>query len=305
MSVRDIRINASVTRRLKSKDGYDEATLGISQVPADSTDEDMRLALHAGLHLLDLISDEISSRLRLSAPVAPVAHEVPSLFVAEPDPVVTPAPVVHPPKRRAEIVSETPTTSPAEDAAKIVMAGLDHKAELAERVAAIKDVSLTQTSIYVGDPEDLPPPADPLKADPPKAAPIPTPDEVELGTPFTNVLGIGIRIPDPEDPRWAEPISERNRDGTGHGQLMAINAALTARGFKGNRRHLAISAILNGIEFTDDRPRTKVVVESTKDLSVAQASIVLEWLDQAEDTDINRLSAAIGSPSLEFEGEEL
>jgi len=302
LNVRDIRINASVTRRLKSKDGYDEATLGISQVPADSTDEDMRLALHAGLHLLDLIGDEISSRLRLSAPVAP---QVPSLFVAEPDPVVTPTPVVHPPKRRAEIVSETPTTSPAEDVAKIVIAGLDHKAELAERVEAIKDVSLTQTSIYVGDPEDLPPPVDPPKADPPKVAPIPKPSEVELGTPFTNVLGIGIRIPDPEDPRWWEQITEKNRDGTGHGQLMAINAALTARGFKGNRRHLAISAILNGIDFTDERSRTKVDVESTKLLSVAQASIVLEWLDQAEDADIDRLSAAIGSPSLAIEGEEL
>jgi hypothetical protein len=299
MSVRDIRINASVTRRVKSKDGYDEATLGISQVPADSTDEDMRLALHAGLHLLDLIGDEISSRLRLSAPVVPVA-QVPSLFVAEPDPVVTPTPVVHPPKRRAETVSETPTTSPAEDAAKIVMAGLDHKAELAERVAAIKDVSLTQTSIYVGDPEDLPPPADP-----PQAAPIPKPSEVELSTPFTNVLGIGIRIPEAEDPRWWEQITEKNRDGTGHGQLMAINAALTARGFKGNRRHLAISTILNGIEFTDERSRTKVDVESTKELSVAQASIVLEWLDQAEDVCIDRLSAAIGSPPLALDGEEL
>ena len=289
MSVRDIRINASVTRRLKSKDGYDEATLGISQVPADSTDEDMRLALHAGLHLLDLIGDEISSRLRLSAPVAPVAPQVPSLFVAEPDPVVTPAPPAHPPKRRA---------------------APDPEAPLAERVAAIKDVSLSQASIYVGDPEDLPPPADPPtvdapKADPPKATPIPKPSEVELGTPFTNVLGIGIRIPESEDPRWWEQITEKNRDGTGHGQLMAINAALTGRGFKGNRRHLAISAILNGIDFTDDRPRTKVEVESTKDLSVAQASVVLEWLDQAEDPDVDRLSAAIGSPPLALDGEEL
>jgi hypothetical protein len=47
------------------------------------------------------------------------------------------------------------------------------------------------------------------------------------------------------------------------------------------------------------------VVESTKDLSVAQASIVLEWLDQAEDADIDRLAGAIGSPPLALDGEEL
>lgn len=324
MSYGDIRINASVTRRIKTKEGYDEATLGLSQIPADSTDDDMQLALHAGLHMLDLIQHEIASRLRLPS-VAPTT--IPSLFVSQPngdierqpqDPPAAaktedPAPAAHPPKRR-EI-------SPAEEVARVVVAGLDlaapgsqsvsvetlvtasgevidHKAALAERVEAIKDASLTQTSIYVGDPEDLPSPVDP----PAKEDPIPAASDVDLPTPFTNVLGIGIRVPPADDSRWGEPISERNRDGTGHGQLMAINAALTARGFKNGARHGAASAIINGIEFGDDRPRTPVSFESTRDLSVAQASIVLEWLDQAENVDIDRLLAETGAPTL---GEEL
>jgi hypothetical protein len=311
MSYGDIRINASITRRIKSRDGYDEATLGLSQVPASSTDEDMRAALHSGLHLLDLIKDELADRLRLPASVtAPApAPVVPSLFPKESATAPDRAPVAHPPKRRQEmgrIKTEEVAPSPAEVVAKVVAEGLglpkpEPTPTLAEQVAQIVgDTNTRQTSIYVGDPEDLPSPIEPAKS-----APIPVADDIDLPTPFTPVLGIGIRIPPVDDPRWSEPISERNRDGCGHGQLMAINAALTSRGFRGGERHQASSAILNGVDYADDRPRANVEIESIRDLSMAQACIILEWLDQAEDNDIDRLHEAIGQPSLAGAGEVL
>jgi hypothetical protein len=203
-----------------------------------------------------------------------------------------------------EVVPSTPSS--AEVVAKVVAEGLglpkpEPTPTLAEQVAQIVgDTNTRQTSIYVGDPEDLPSPIEPAKS-----APIPVADDIDLPTPFTPVLGIGIRIPPVDDPRWSEPISERNRDGCGHGQLMAINAALTSRGFRGGERHRASSAILNGVDYADDRPRAEVEIESIRNLSMAQACIILEWLDQAEDNDIDRLHQAIGQPSLAGAGEVL
>lgn len=272
MSLAGIQLYSSYTRRIRNADGgWDEATLGVSKVPANATDEDMRYALHAGNHLLDLIAEELNARLVGTS--GQKIQRVASLFSE-------PAPEWAKP-------DDTPPETPTET--------------LTEAVARIT-ADTPPASLYVGDPDDLPPTIEPVAVAPIDPAPIdpapviqqisalPDPDDLDMSIPFANVLGIGIRIPDVTDGRWQEPITEVNRDGTGNGQLMALNAVLTGKGFAKEGRFRACESILNNIDRGDDI-RTAIEVTSTRDLSAAQASIVLEWLTQAEETDMARLIA--------------
>ena len=270
MSLSGIQLYSSYTRRIRNADGgWDEATLGVSKVPANATDEDMRYALHAGNHLLDLIAEELNARLVGPGGIKPPAQKIASLFV-EPAPewAADPEPEAQTESLQDAVARITSTTPPA--------------------------------SLYVGDPDDLPPTIEPapriepapINPDPVinQISALPDPDDLNMSIPFVNVLGIGLRIPEAENARWQEPITEVNRDGTGNGQLMAINAALTGKGFTKDGRWRACESILNGIDRGDDFPM-EIEITSTRDLSAAQASIVLEWLTQAEETDMARLVA--------------
>ncbi|AIE83508.1 DEAD/DEAH box helicase [Fimbriimonas ginsengisoli] len=143
--------------------------------------------------------------------------------------------------------------------------------------------------------DDLPkePPATPNLApiDPAPTAPVVAaiPREEDLRVDGAEAFGIFIPYP-PEEWNY-EAITEIGVNG-GAGQLTALNAGLTSIGFGGARRHAACFAILS--EY-GDLPTAAVIdeVSSTRDLSKADAHIVLSWLEQARPENVAELANAI------------
>ncbi len=118
-------------------------------------------------------------------------------------------------------------------------------------------------------------PAEPVAEPEPAEPPIPhddevsTPDELKL-----TAFGVTVDVP------WLdwmiEPITEINRDGTGGGQLKALNTALGVAGFKGKDRHWASLALLQAFYGALGR----VQIDSLKELTRGEAHVLLEWFEQ-------------------------
>jgi hypothetical protein len=124
--------------------------------------------------------------------------------------------------------------------------------------------------------------ADRLTATEPVA--LPAPDEVDTGTRWAFLVAVKM----PTDPTAFEtPITRINADGTGGGQLKAINTALGAIGYKDADRFAAINALLT--EFTTEDPG----ITSTNDITRADAHMVLEWIERADDEALAALNGAV------------
>jgi hypothetical protein len=118
-------------------------------------------------------------------------------------------------------------------------------------------------------------------------APIPHDCEVDL-----DRLVFGVTVPLPPSEWLREPITEVNSDGNGSGQLTAINAALTSAGYGGKLRHPAALAILRAFgPLYDASPRE--TVGSIRDLSKAEAHIVLTWIERAVAPHLGQLAEAV------------
>jgi hypothetical protein len=289
----EVTIYGSRTIRVKKiGGGFDEVTLGFSKLPGNAEEQDIRQALRVGEHVLEELRESIEIQLGIhpSQRQTPAPEDAPrpvlaGIFTqtAPPKPKKRPEPVAIP----ADDLRDAEEIKGDEEAEATVNAAVAAAiAELGEQINA-QFVTPTRTATdpaaYEPDPEDLPAPIVQQIAD------MPIPDHVDIQPVFTGVLGIGLAIPDEEDERWLIPITDINRDETGGGQLKAVNAAITGVGFKQSDRHRVCEAILNGI----DRERPKVTIESTRDLSQAQAHVILSWFGAATDPDITRLGGVV------------
>lgn len=112
----------------------------------------------------------------------------------------------------------------------------------------------------------------------PEVAAAEIPDESEVRTSF-DIFGFEIEEP---PPAWRdEPLSMVGEDGGQGGQMLALNAGLSALGFKGDLRHPAVDAALAAWD------PFREPTQSLKDLDKAEAHIVL--------TLINKISGEIGA----------
>lgn len=326
----EIKIYGSRTIRVKKVGGgFDEATLGFSQLPSTAEPDEIRHALRVGEHVLEELRDAIEIQLGIhpsqrpsdDAPkpvlagifsggtptgdasaymagyaAAPPTPPKPKRREAAPEPEIDdagriPAPLVYfddPVKHAAEIKLDAEAQNTV---AAAIADALQSTGQLApghdptdpfdarNQADIIPTRTATDPAAYTPDPDDLPTPIEKQIAD------MPIPDSVDIQPIFTGVLGISIALPADDDERWSIPLTDINRDETGGGQLKAINAAITGRGFSQKERHQVCEAILNGI----DRERSRVSIESTRDLSQAQAHVILSWFDAATDDDLTRL----------------
>lgn len=71
-------------------------------------------------------------------------------------------------------------------------------------------------------------------------------------------------------------------------QVVALNAGLVERGFKDHRRHSACNVLLDQLHGEDG-----TLINSTKSLTKAEASIFIDWLSGASHVDIVRLTQAV------------
>jgi hypothetical protein len=303
----EVTIYGSRTIRVKKiGGGFDEVTLGFSKLPGNAEEQDIRQALRTGEHVLEEIRESIEIQLGIhpsQRPTAPLAGIFNNAYM-EGRENAPPAPPK--PKKRETAIpidvdavaadDETLRLSP-EDQVRVGRAvessivdflrSSENTPPVPGQAPADQVVTPTRTATdpaaYQPDPEDLPTPIVQQIAD------MPIPDHVDIQPVFTGVLGIGLAIPDEEDERWSIPLTDINRDETGGGQLKAVNAAITGVGFKQSDRHRVCEAILNGI----DRERPKVTIESTRDLSQAQAHVILSWFGAATDPDITRLGGVV------------
>ena len=113
---------------------------------------------------------------------------------------------------------------------------------------------------------------------------IPAAESVDTG--WRYAFGVGVKLPDDET-MYEIPVSRINADGSGGGQLKAINTALGAIGYLKEDRFLAINTLLE--TFTRQNPN----VTSTNDLTRADAHILLEWIGRADDEAIAALGVAV------------
>jgi hypothetical protein len=109
------------------------------------------------------------------------------------------------------------------------------------------------------------------------------PGEDEITTKFT-IFGVEVELTPLE---WMlEPITKVNADGTGGGQLRALNTVLSEAGFEGKDRHWVTLAIL------DKAYGTRAVLDSLNDLKKNEASVALNFFDAADDAALDRLYEA-------------
>ena len=116
------------------------------------------------------------------------------------------------------------------------------------------------------------------------ASVIPAAETVDTG--WRYAFGIGVRLPDDET-MFEIPISRINADGSGGGQLKAINTALSSIGYHKEDRFLAINALLHA--FTSEEAN----ITSTNDLTRADAHILLEWIGRADEDALGGLAVAV------------
>jgi hypothetical protein len=286
----EIQIYGSRTIRVKKiGGGFDEVTLGFSKLPGNAEEQDIRQALRTGEHVLEEIRESIEIQLGIHPSQRPKPEETPKPALTG----IFTTPTPPKPKKRESVVILADDLRDAEEIKGDEEAEATVNAAVAAAVADLAGeinaqfVTPTRTATdpaaYEPDSEDLPAPIVQQIAD------MPIPDHVDIQPVFTGVLGIGLAIPDEDDERWSIPLTDINRDETGGGQLKAVNAAITGVGFKQSDRHRVCEAILNGI----DRERPKVTIESTRDLSQAQAHVILSWFGAATDPDITRLGGVV------------
>lgn len=82
----------------------------------------------------------------------------------------------------------------------------------------------------------------------------------------------------------SEGITEINDDGSGGGQLKALNAALTALGYGKHLRHAAAAVLLGEYgHIYDHQPRKAIA--SLRDLTKAEAHVILTFIERAANTE--------------------
>lgn len=124
----------------------------------------------------------------------------------------------------------------------------------------------------------------------PEPAPIPRDEEVGVDL-YRDVLG--VRVPTPPEDWQTLPISD-GREGGGS-QLVALNAGLTSAGIAGPARWRACEVVLAA--FGPIGPNhLRVSVASTRDLTRAEAHVMLSWLSNADVPALAALRAAIAPP---------
>lgn len=112
-------------------------------------------------------------------------------------------------------------------------------------------------------------------------------DEIETSR---DVWGTRITIPPKE---W---IVENIGEDDGDNQLVAVNAGLTAIGYGGKLRHAAALHLIQ--QFGEYHGHELVEVTSIRDLSRADANIVLQWLRDPTPIGLARLSESLGQEVL-------
>jgi hypothetical protein len=294
----EIKIYGSRTIRVKKVGGgFDEATLGFSQLPSTAEPDEIRHALRVGEHVLAELRDAIEIQLGIHPSQHPApADDAPKpvlagIFSGGTPPefqrdAVEAKPAVPPkPKRRVDADLAVESAAVSYEMFAQSTGGLTPGHDTTDPFDARNQADITPTrtatdsAAYQPDPDDLPTPIVQQIFD------MPIPDNVEIQPIFTGVLGIGLNVPPDDDERWSIPLTDINRDETGGGQLKAVNAAITGAGFSQKERHQVCEAILNGI----DRERPSVSIQSTRDLSQAEAHVILSWFNAATDTDLTRL----------------
>jgi hypothetical protein len=267
----DPHIHVGVTHKFRDRSGTQtDITINLSAIPSHSSDGLIQAMMGRAHAALDLVINEVETRA--AAATRPVTVDA-AAFVNPADPACskcgdTEILVIDYPAQGNLCAScheslgaaiQTEYTETVTHDPTAPMTDEDRAAEI-ERISSALAQSLAQI--------------------------IPTDEQVRTGgNPF------GIYIPYPPAEWLDDPISEINGSGTGPGQLTAINAALSSVGYGGKMRHAAVQAILDAYGPIHGRPVTQVT--STKQLSKAEAHIVLSWLDQPSIESLTGLLQAI------------
>jgi hypothetical protein len=117
-------------------------------------------------------------------------------------------------------------------------------------------------------------------------SPVPAAETVDTGTRWAFLTA--VRLP-ADETAFETPITRVNADGTGGGQLKAINTSLSAIGYKDADRFAAINTLLEA--FTSEDPG----ITSTNDLTRADAHMILEWIERADDEALAALEDAVAA----------
>jgi hypothetical protein len=115
------------------------------------------------------------------------------------------------------------------------------------------------------------------------ACPIPSEDEIH-----THVTAFGVTVELPDITQMMEPISEVNADGTGGGQMRALNTVLGEYKLVKKDRHWACLVLLQ--QMFGAMARTEI--NSLRDLTKYEASVLLSWFSFANEITVSMLRDA-------------
>jgi len=263
LSSDSITISVHVQRRRNlGRFEHEQAEIGLYKVPADATVEDIKAALGTAGLAKDLISNELARRMGL--------HVIdPAAFEHEPSEVCC--------GNCGQVLEgefcpdcDTPTLIDVDPEDLVAEQTVEVSPEelVPERIAKVSDSP--------GQTVDM----ETLEA---------IPDESEVEAPQPEKLcAFDVEIDKPPTEHFLEPITEVNADGTGKGQLCALNVVLTENYFKEKDRHWAALALVQAMFGAVAR----VKIGSLRDLTKGEASAILNWFELAGDQAKMRLRAA-------------
>lgn len=269
------KVHSGYVRRFKTPDGgHAELTMNCSGIAPTDSDDMIRIMVGRGQVALELMMDEVERKASdILSSVAPLSRQAPR---------VTATPVAQSqPKLNANAFSP----APPEPTGTIVK---PEPAPIAQAVQAINDGA---TKSFDSNTHTH----DPFETD---KQFIPYSSEVSIGS---TAFGIQINWP-PVD--WTGyPITEINADGTKGGQMLALNAGLTAINCGKGDRHTACEEILRAYGPIHSL-HLREAVGSLRELTKAEASVCLEWIANAEQQHIQQLHVAMGGVSQSVQEEQ-
>ncbi|MFZ4484883.1 MAG: AAA family ATPase, partial [Chthoniobacterales bacterium] len=260
-----IHVGTTIRRKLPNGDQI-EHTINWSGVPVVS-----------GVGLDELLRFRTSELIEAQAAEATLAIDATLERIG-----TKPKPKFTPPETLPKGDGSGPSTAPAPEVLSDGATSLQAEAASTEDAKTSPDEEKPEQEEAKASPEEAKTEQEEAKTE---TAPfIPRDEDVEVGV---NIFGVDVPFPS-GGPR--EVITDTNADGSGGGQLKAVNTALGSLGYKGDTRHLAMNAWLNEY-WSEDSPSEQI--NSIRDISREEAHAFLDWASRATDESKALLKSAV------------
>lgn len=252
-------VYATVERRVNlGRFEHETVTIGVSKIPVTSSDDFIRMAVRTGDRCVQLIREELTQIINgrfdetVLEPHPPACHfcgVIGDCDCQAPDPaVVEPDDLVECPEH--EVLHDPQEPCPA---------------------CPVEEPIPTEES------------SDRLPEARNQEEPIPTEADIH-----THVSAFGVTVERPDITQMMEPISEVNADGTGGGQMRALNTVLGEYKLVKKDRHWACLVLLQQMFGA----MARVEVGSLRDLTKYEASVLLSWFSFANEITVQMLRDA-------------